>query len=414
MKGDNPGWFAWLRNGSFLYQDYDILHFLNASFQEQYQIQGPRNGYGYWSTSKDEKTILCPEPNSDLAIFNLGTGKCLGHKFLVHMSHAEWNPDDHSIIVSIFNEKPRLLPFSRNSFPPITGALPGNPWESIADVSTLEECFAQFEKELTPAELKRYRNYAFDRLGAFGGGSIITESMMSDHWTRWGKLRLQQFFRTKGITDERDEFGITLSCFWRHLHLQPLKLDEEISWHKNWWERGRPVIEENRSLPSEISQAQLKLRNGKTTTIASLAGKAKVVAFVDQACTASSWAIESLTGLIKKYKSGEVSVVTVSFTNEIMGYRSDAVDSVPESRQKYLDILTDTKSAPWIADGTQSVHDALMSFIRPLYYSFPQVLILDSNDKVLYRLNSSHSDKSVFEEDLESRVEEALKSVANR
>ena len=56
-----------------------------------------------------------------------------------------------------------------------------------------------------------------------------------NNWALWPNGRLSKYFNEGGIKHADDMSGIILTSFWRHLHSQPIKLDEHIEGYKKYW-----------------------------------------------------------------------------------------------------------------------------------------------------------------------------------
>lgn len=56
-----------------------------------------------------------------------------------------------------------------------------------------------------------------------------------NNWGLWRVGKLAKEFNTKGIFHPDDMSGIILKCYYRQLHNQDWKLDEQIKFYQNYW-----------------------------------------------------------------------------------------------------------------------------------------------------------------------------------
>lgn len=59
-------------------------------------------------------------------------------------------------------------------------------------------------------------------------------------WNLWGETRLAEYFRELEIFHPDDMSMIIITSYYRYLHDQPLKLDEQIEYYQKFWENIKP------------------------------------------------------------------------------------------------------------------------------------------------------------------------------
>jgi hypothetical protein len=95
---------------------------------------------------------------------------------------------------------------------------------------TLEETLAALERGLDSGTLARLRVAEEDiaiRLVPTLGRWI------AEHWGLWTRGPLFQHFAARGLDRTDDMAAVILTSFWRHLHYQPLRVDEQIRWYRH-------------------------------------------------------------------------------------------------------------------------------------------------------------------------------------
>ncbi len=63
---------------------------------------------------------------------------------------------------------------------------------------------------------------------------------MGSNWgLLWSKSKLTKYFNTLGIYHPFDMFSIILNSFWRHLNNQPIELENQVQYYKDYWEKQK-------------------------------------------------------------------------------------------------------------------------------------------------------------------------------
>jgi len=67
---------------------------------------------------------------------------------------------------------------------------------------------------------------------------LTTGMWIRNNWGLWRKRELAKYFNTLGIFHPDDMSGIILTSYYRHLHNQDLKVEEQIEYHKEYWRKS--------------------------------------------------------------------------------------------------------------------------------------------------------------------------------
>ncbi|MEI7527223.1 MAG: DUF6794 domain-containing protein [Mariniphaga sp.] len=103
----------------------------------------------------------------------------------------------------------------------------------------LEDCFNQidsFWNDSTKQVVKGWNEAEFSVRIHMGFGM-----WMRNNWQLWGGSRLSKYFNDKGIFHPDDMSGIILNSYHRHLTNSEIKLEEQIQFYKEYWEKSKQV-----------------------------------------------------------------------------------------------------------------------------------------------------------------------------
>ncbi len=101
----------------------------------------------------------------------------------------------------------------------------------------LEDCFIQIDKILNDSlktELKKISEDEFTGKTHLGLGM-----WMRNNWQLWGGSRLSKYFNDLGIYHPDDMTGIILDSYHRNLNNTEIKLDEQIKYYQDYWEKSK-------------------------------------------------------------------------------------------------------------------------------------------------------------------------------
>ena len=100
----------------------------------------------------------------------------------------------------------------------------------------LDDCFTQLKSHLEPQAIEKMKS------GTEADMSLYHFSVgmwMRNNWGLWGGSRLARWFNAQGIKHPDDMSGIILTSFWRHLHGKPIKLEEQVKFYQDYWEKQK-------------------------------------------------------------------------------------------------------------------------------------------------------------------------------
>ena len=101
----------------------------------------------------------------------------------------------------------------------------------------LNECYLEFDKILDKKrieEIKKISEEEFTANSHFGLGLFVR-----NNWALWKGSRLYVFFKEKGITHPDDMSGIVLKSYHRNLNGIDVKLDEQIKYYQEYWNKQK-------------------------------------------------------------------------------------------------------------------------------------------------------------------------------
>lgn len=416
--------FSYSPKGNYIaFQDGSLIQILDAvSMNAKLTLQGPKSGAYGFDWSPDERFVLIAGRQT-VAVFDATSGEAVGFQSWPDLDTARWSPDGSTIRVSMNHSEPRVVPVNLGNqltdASILEGGKAGGPgWENAPCPRNLEQCFAEFDRCLTSEERMRFMRAKEDEIGDFGGGSIITDSLMANVFHRWSLVELRKFFEQKGITYSKDQFGIVLNCYWRYLNEKPLQLDEQVRAHLDWWRQKSPVVEENRSLTEEFLGGSSKDSRGGSFSIGALKSKLKIVSFIDSDGLLSAEQLRSLQSLRQRYQSEDLSfVVFVVPPENLTVKRWRFIKRVMEpqmSEDPGADIAAfrrDPGQGFLVARAPNKLCQAFQNVFADLSnYTLlgpPQTLVITSDGILKLRLNGF--DKDETEKALEHEIREVFK-----
>ncbi len=101
----------------------------------------------------------------------------------------------------------------------------------------LEECFIQIDSfwhDTVKIAMKNLSEDEFSGRLHFGFGL-----WMRNNWGLWGGSLLANFFNEKGIYHPDDMSAIILDSYHRKLNSKPIKLEEQIKFYKEYWDKAK-------------------------------------------------------------------------------------------------------------------------------------------------------------------------------
>ncbi len=191
------------------------------------RIPAARNGGFTMAWPSDNKFLLLVGGRT-VALADPKTGDYLSSITMPErVREVQFGPSNKNLAVSPWNGTVQLLGIA----PPekykqnqkacyfIEGGKRGSPgWELRAAPKTLEECYAAFDKDLSPANKDRFKNTEEKKLDDYGGCSIVVDSLIYDVYNEWDTRSLVKLFADQQITDDREMIFIIIKGYWNYLH----------------------------------------------------------------------------------------------------------------------------------------------------------------------------------------------------
>ncbi len=387
--------FCWSPDSKhFAYSDDGIVHILDAvTMQETAKIKGATNGFFRLVWSPDSHYILL-SAGKTAAICDIKTGKYLGHKIWEDSSVHIITPDQKGLIVqgvnSLTAREPLTLPPKLDMGPFDNGKIGSPGWENNATPKTLEEAFAEFDKDLIPANRQRFKRAGQSDIGKFGGGSFVTDSMMADVYSKWNFTPLYKFFQARGITDPRDVDSILLDSYWRHLNDKPIDLGTQISTHKAYWDDQKTIIAPNAQLPEAIWRGPLKTSSGKEYSLSTTKAKLQIVAFLMADDSDNPAHIVCLKNLRKNNSSKDlaIAVCVIPASSITRSYLSVETKNKSEEPCKVLEKLLQDSKAIIVTETPPQLTRAFFRMLktRDTQFGPPQIFFVSETGILRYRV----------------------------
>jgi len=101
----------------------------------------------------------------------------------------------------------------------------------------INECFTQIDKfwsDSTKKQVKSWTENEFTAKAHLGFGT-----WMRNNWGLWGGSRLSKYFNDMGISNPEDMSGIILASYHRYLLDNPVNLNEQLNFYKDYWAKAR-------------------------------------------------------------------------------------------------------------------------------------------------------------------------------
>lgn len=121
-----------------------------------------------------------------------------------------------------------------------------------------------------------------------GGAHMGLGMWMRNNWGLWKGKELAKYFNSIGIYHPDDMSGIILTTYYRKLHDQELKVDEQVKYYQDYWKKSNEHFQRLetdtayqkmiKAKQDSLQQAQFEQKKAKWTK-----GK-KVSGYVEQRC----------------------------------------------------------------------------------------------------------------------------------
>lgn len=106
------------------------------------------------------------------------------------------------------------------------------PGDTTAD---LESALAALMGTLTPDDIAQIKSVSEKGMVVFHHGFGRD---LRNEWSLWGDSPLRQYFLGMGIEHSDDMSGIILSFLWRSVHGEPIRLEEQVQFYKDYWKKA--------------------------------------------------------------------------------------------------------------------------------------------------------------------------------
>lgn len=103
--------------------------------------------------------------------------------------------------------------------------------------TNLEECFSALDKLIAPKEIENIKNSTDEKYMV--GFHMGLGMWMRNNWGLWHGSKLKDYFMDLGIDHADDMSGIILDSYWRHLHNQPLNIEDQVKYYQEYWARQK-------------------------------------------------------------------------------------------------------------------------------------------------------------------------------
>ncbi|MDQ5964726.1 MAG: repeat protein [Cyanobacteriota bacterium erpe_2018_sw_39hr_WHONDRS-SW48-000098_B_bin.30] len=400
--------FCWSPDKKHLaYADDGTIHILDAiTMIERVKIDGATNGRFRLAWSPDSNYILL-SAGETAAICDIKSGKYLGYKHWQDTRSHTISPDQNTLTVETINklttDEPLTLP-PKPDMSPFENGKTGSPgWENNATPQTIEEAFAEFDKDLIPANRQRYKRAAQSDIGNFGGRESITDTMMADVYYKWNFTPLYKFFEARGITKEREVLGILLDSYWRHLNDKPIDLGTQISTHKAYWDDQKTVIAPNQQLPESIWLCPLKTSSGTEYSLSTIKTKLQIVAFLMADDMGNAASIKALKDLPNKHPTKDLAITVCVIPASSITGSNGSVESNNKSTDpcKVLEKLFQDSKGITVTEAPPQLTRAFFRMLKTKHTQFgpPQTFFISESGLLKYRVQRTDigSTSKIFE-----------------
>lgn len=262
----------------------------------------------------------------------------------------------------------------------------------------LDDAFIELKKMLAPALLNELRNNSEEHLSGYHHG---LGTWLRNNWGLWAGARLAQYFNQLGIHHPDDMSGIILTSFWRHLHSQPIRLNEQVQFYKKYWRDKKEKEEAISPVPESAINRPLKAYDGSHIKLADYTGKKVVVlGWWYMLCKPSDSDCEMISHLVKlkrEYGNKGVEVIGMPGIHPFNPTRETA--RVKRLTRKY------GINFPLVWDDGSFTHD-VEEYEKFGYSSIPQVFVISREGDIIKRVRGfdTRRDPKVLRETVENAI----------
>lgn len=120
----------------------------------------------------------------------------------------------------------------------LTGLFAQNP-DTKYKPKNLDEAISQLDILLT--EKKKKDIYDMTEKDYISNSHFSTGMWIRNNWGLWGGQELAKYFNALGIYHPDDMSGIILCSYYRHIHNQDYKLEEQIKYYQDYWKKSQEL-----------------------------------------------------------------------------------------------------------------------------------------------------------------------------
>jgi len=188
-------------------------------------LQVPHRGNAPFSWSPDGRDIVVGDLGTNYAtIFSAASGEPINRYQFEEIMHIDWL--DHNRIRCIGDTVQMwTLPIDAAGNiqrVKIKHATLGDKGYIPKDI---DECFKQLDSELPAKSIQEIKDSPEDKLILFHHGLGM---WMRNSWGLWSGSGLAKYFWKLGVKHPDDISMLIIRCYWRHLHAQPVDLQQLI------------------------------------------------------------------------------------------------------------------------------------------------------------------------------------------
>jgi glutathione peroxidase-family protein len=262
----------------------------------------------------------------------------------------------------------------------------------------LEDAFSELKKMLSPALLNEIRLKSEKDVIEYHHGF---GTWLRNNWGLWAGSRLAQYFRQLGINHPDDMSGIILTSFWRYLHSQPIKLEEQVEYYKEYWRKAEEREVAITPVSESAMNSSLKAFSGETLRLTDYKGKVVLLAWMDESCGLVDKGCQMASSLVKL--KNEYSAQGVEVIGLVGTYPSNPAK---ESRKLRGFVRKYRINFPLVWSDDDFSYD-VSSYDEFGYMSFPQIFVISRDGRVVKRLRGFNPEKDPAL--LRETIEQALR-----
>lgn len=262
----------------------------------------------------------------------------------------------------------------------------------------LEDTFAELMKMRSPALLNEMRLKSEKDMAEYHHGF---GTWLRNNWGLWAGSRLAQYFKQLGVNHPDDMSGIILTSFWRHLHSQPIKLDEQVEYYKEYWRKAEERETAITPVPESAMSSPLKSYRGITVRLSDYKGKVVLLAWMDYSCSLVDKGCQMASSLVRlKNEYGSQGVEVIGYIGRYPSNQAGETRRLRDFARKYR------INFPLVWSDDKFSND-VSSYAEFGYQAYPQIFVISRDGRVLKRVRGFNPQKDPAL--LRETIEQALK-----